>query len=165
MHDLQIVAGADQQAGKLEAYRIDRDGLHGCKAYFPFFMNNANKALRDVALYLFDRHGHLKQHLYGTFGPETNPGGLIFIRTLAIKRQYQGKGIGCQAIKQLLLQLNRQDRKAASWTLAGTSSPYAACNSNVLDATSKCEIQPHYGTGCCVLTTVWLLPVKAYVNM
>lgn len=116
---VQIAVGADQQAGKLEAYRIDRDGLHGCKAYFHYFMNKPNKAMRDVALHLFDRHGHLKRHLYGTFGAETNPGGMIFIRTLALKRQYQGGGIVCLAIKQLLKQLNRQDHKEASWNLAG----------------------------------------------
>ena len=135
---LQIGVGADQQAGKLEAYRIDRAGLHGCKAYFHYFMNKPNKAMRDVALHLFDRHGHLKQHLYGTFGPETNPGGLIFMRTLALKRQYQGRGIVCQAIKQLLKQLNHPGIQA-SWNLAGISVPCAICNSSALNGGSSCD--------------------------
>lgn len=136
---LQIVVGADQQAGRLEAYRIDRALLHGCKAYFHYFMNKPNKPLCDVALHLFDRHGHLKPHLYGTFGPETNDGGLIFIRTLALKRQYHDRDIGCQAIKQLLKQLNRQDRKEASWNLAGRSAHHAICNRNALNGRSKCD--------------------------
>lgn len=71
-----------KQAGKLEAYRLDRAGLHGCKAYFHYFLNKPNKALRDVALHLFDRHGHSKQHLHGHFGPETNSDGLLLIRSL-----------------------------------------------------------------------------------
>ena len=145
---LQIVVGADQQAGSLEAYRIDRAGLHDCKAYFHYFMNKPNKALRDVALHLFDRHGHLKQHLYGTFGSETDPGGLIFIRTRALKR-YHGEDIACQAIKQLLKQLNSQDRKEASWNLAGETAPCAICNSNAFNGRSNCgrTVTIH----CCML--------------
>lgn len=129
--------GSDQQAGQLEAYRIDRAGLHGCKAYFHYFMNNPNKALRDVALHLFDRHGHLKQHLYGTFGPETNPGGLVFITVLALEHRYQGGGIESQAIKQLLMQLNHPD--GATWNLAGASAPFARWSSIVLDGKSNTD--------------------------
>lgn len=129
--------GSDQQAGRLEAYRIDRAGLHGCKAYFHYFMNKPNKALRDVSLQLFDRHGHLKQHLYGTFGPETNPGGLVFIRTLALKPEYHGRDIESQAIKELLMQLNHPD--GATWNLAGTCTPVARINSFVLGVRSNTD--------------------------
>ena len=117
---LQVQVDSDPQAGKLEAYRIDRSALHGCKAYFHYFMDNLNKALHDVALHLFDRHGHLKTHLYGTFGPETNEGGLIFIRTLPLEPKYQGGNIASQALQELLSQLNGEDCTEASWNLAGT---------------------------------------------
>ena len=133
--NLQVAVGSDQHAGKLEAYRIDRAGLHGCKAYFHYFMNNPNKALHDVSLHLFDRHGHLKPHLYGNFGPETDPGGLVFIRTLELKHIYHGGDIESQAIKQLLLQLNHPDR--ATWNLAGTCGPFASCTSIVVGVESN----------------------------
>jgi len=118
---LQVAVGSDRAAGKIEAYLVNRPGLlQDCKAYFHYFMYKPTQVLCDLALGVFDRHGHLKPHLYGTFGPETNDGGLLYIRTVTLKQQYRCKGIGRSAVGQLLRQLNSTYRERASWGLAGT---------------------------------------------
>lgn len=103
----QIIVGGDQQAGRLEAYRVDRAAVHEKKAYFQQYMNQPNKALRDLALHLFDIHGQLKPHLHGSFGPETDCGGLIFIRCVSMKPHQARDKMMSQAIKELLVKLQR----------------------------------------------------------
>ena len=117
---LQIAVGSDLDAGKIEAYRIDREGLHSHKAYFHHFMDQPTQRLCDLALKMFDRHGHLKPQLYGTFGPETNPGALLYIRGVTLKQKYRRQGIGNAALSQLLQQLNSQYSAKAPWHFAGT---------------------------------------------
>jgi hypothetical protein len=117
---LQIAVGSDKAAGKIEAYLVNRPGLlQDCKAYFHYFMYKPTQVLCDLALRVFDRHGHLKPHLYGTFGPETNDGGLLYIRQVTLKQQYRCKGVGRSAVGQLLRQLNSKYQDGASWGLAG----------------------------------------------
>ena len=116
---MQISVGNDQQAGRMEAYRVDRAVLYNSKAYFHHFMNKPNKMLRDLALHLFDRHGHLESHLCGLFGAETDSGGLILIRCDSVKpHQAQDKAMS-QGVQQLLVKLQHQTNNETSWTLAG----------------------------------------------
>ncbi|KAL0048065.1 hypothetical protein WJX82_006903 [Trebouxia sp. C0006] len=114
-----IAVGSDKAAGKIEAYLVNRPGLlQDCKAYFHYFTYKPTQVLCDLALRVFDRHGHLKPHLYGTFGPETNDGGLLYIRQVTLKQQYRCKGVGRSAVGQLLRQLNSKYQDGASWGLA-----------------------------------------------
>ncbi|DBA84876.1 hypothetical protein WJX77_010566 [Trebouxia sp. C0004] len=117
--EVTIAVASDKAAGKIEAYLVNRPGLlQDCKAYFHYFMYKPTQVLCDLALRVFDRHGHLKPHLYGTFGPETNDGGLLYIRQITLKQKYRGKGIGRSAVGQLLRQLNSTYHERASWGLA-----------------------------------------------
>ncbi|KAL0030430.1 hypothetical protein WJX79_004560 [Trebouxia sp. C0005] len=114
-----VAVGSDKTAGKIEAYLVNRPGLlQDCKAYFHYFMDKPTQVLCDLALTIFDRHGQLKPHLYGTFGPETNDGRLLYIRKVTLKQQYRCQGVGRSAVGQLLRQLNSTYHERASWGLA-----------------------------------------------
>ena len=119
---LQISAGA-RQVGQVSAYLIQRTTLRRSEQSFHYYLDDLatdvpSTDVRQTAQMLFDKHGRLRRKVYGNFGPETDHGELLYINDVTLKPAYQGQGIGCTAIRQLMQKLLRAGG-LTSWWFAG----------------------------------------------
>ena len=118
----QISVGEEQNAGRILAYQVSRSSLRWNSKPFHHFLDIPSHDNCNVANAVFDRHGQLKRHLYGTFGAETNQGELLYIRDVQMKPQFRKQGLASLALKYLLRQLSQRQKDYAQpteWWFAG----------------------------------------------
>lgn len=99
----QVQVDGDPDAGKIVAFLIRRGSVRSDRKTFHYWMNMVvSNSTSTFANALFDRHGMLKQRLYGTFGNETNQGNILYIRNVSLKKKYHKRNLGCKALRRFL---------------------------------------------------------------
>ena len=128
---VQISVGGEKNAGRILAYQVSRSSLRWNSKPFHHFLDIPGHENCNIANAIFDRHGQLKQHLYGNFGAETNQGELLYIRDIQMKPQFRKQGLAALALKYLLRRLSQRQQDyehPTEWWLAGQQQLHRSCS-------------------------------------